>query len=375
MLNVAIKLAKSNIFYRKERTILTSSSIALSVLISFILLSIVQGFLITIEKSIKNKDIQMIITTRDIPIEIGPIVIDPSINSIPFELYNTLTLYENELKFTPVYKSIINLNNKLIPVISLDLQKIKDFYPSIAIDTPFIQPNQILVGKNLGYLFDQNSITLNNQEFQIYKINKEINGYEDYSIFMDFRDYLKISSKTNLSQIWLKNIWNINKLSTIVSKYDHLMLVEYKKVNYLQQVIISGLKILQVIMIIASISIALIASTNTILITTFERIPEFTILLAIGAPRIVIFTTLLIEGLFLSLTSSIIGLILGIITTTLVSSSIQSALNISIPLIANTYVVSQQVIIISILIGIISSILPAYIASTIDVTSSIRQIN
>lgn len=373
MLNIAIRLAKSNIIYRKERTILTSSSIAFSILISFILLSIVQGFLVTVEKSIKNKDIQMIITTKDIPIEIGPIVIDPSINSVPLELYKTLTLYENEIKFTPVFKSIINLQNKLIPVIALDLQKIRDFYPSI--DTPFIQQNQILVGKKLSYLFNQNFITINNQEFQIYKINKEINGYEDYSIFMDFRDYLKISNKTNLSQIWIKDIRNINKLSEIVNHYNYLTLAEYKKINYLQEVIISSLKILQVIMIIASISIALIASTNTILITTFERIPEFTIILAIGSPRIIIFLTILIESLFLSLVSSLIGLTLGIITTTLVASSIQSALNISIPLMANAYLVSQQVILISILIGLISSIVPAYIASTIDTTSTIRQIN
>ncbi|MFN4219786.1 MAG: hypothetical protein ACK4GJ_02555, partial [bacterium] len=61
--------------------------------------------------------------------------------------------------------------------------------------------------------------------------------------------------------------------------------------------------------------------------------------------------------------------------TTLVASSIQSALNISIPLMANAYLVSQQVILISILIGLISSIVPAYIASTIDTTSTIRQIN
>ncbi|MFN3478419.1 MAG: FtsX-like permease family protein, partial [bacterium] len=154
-----------------------------------------------------------------------------------------------------------------------------------------------------------------------------------------------------------------------------LTLAEYKKINYLQEVIISSLKVLQVIMIIASISIALIASTNTILITTFERIPEFTIILAIGSPRIIIFLTILIESLFLSLVSSLIGLTLGIITTTLVASSIQSALNISIPLMANAHLVSQQVILISILIGLISSIVPAYIASTIDITSTIRQIN
>lgn len=312
----------------------------------------------------------MIITTKDIPIEIGPIIINPSINSIPIEIYNTLILYNQEFKITPVFKSITNIENKLIPIIAIDFEKIKDFYPNI--QYPPLLDNYVIIGKKLNPIIKNNSISINGKEFLVYRNTTDLNGYEDYSIFIDFRNYLKISNKTALDQIWINSINNLNTLSKITNQYPNITLIESQKLNYIQETIISSLKILQVIMIIASISIALIASTNTILITTFERIPEFTIILAIGAPRTTIFLSLLLEGLIISSISTIFGISLGIITTTLITNSIQSAINLSIPLTANTLLVTQEILLISIMIGIISSILPAYIASSIDIQSNIR---
>ncbi|MCS7165826.1 MAG: FtsX-like permease family protein [Candidatus Calescibacterium sp.] len=369
MLNVAIKIAKSSVLYRKERTILTTFSIAFSILISFILLSLVQGFLAVIEKSIKNKTVEMIITTKEIPIEIGPIIINPSINHVPFELYTTLIIYENEYYMTPVFKSIVNINNMLIPLISIDLEKINHFYHQIE---PPPSQDYVLIGTKISHIIKSDTIKINDREFKTYTLKKELKGYEDYSIFIDFRKYLEISNRKNFDQIWINSITDIKTLSNIVNKYPNVVLTEYKKLNYIQETIISGLKVLQVIMIIASISIALIASTNTILITTFERIPEFTIILAIGSPRTVVFLSLLIEGIMISSIATLIALLLGIISTLLIGNSIQSALNISIPIMASIYTVVQQIIGISIFIGITSSVLPAYIASSIDIQSNIR---
>ncbi|MCS7244380.1 MAG: FtsX-like permease family protein [Candidatus Calescibacterium sp.] len=312
----------------------------------------------------------MIITTKDIPIEVGPILINPSINYIPIELYNNLMVYQNEYKITPVFKSIVNIDNKLIPLISIDLEKARDFYPNM--DYPLYPQDYVLVGSKISHIIKNSSIKINDKQFQVYKIQKELDGYEDYSIFIDFRKYIEISNRKNFDQIWINSVMNPTKLSELVNKYPTLILTEHKKINYIQETIISSLKVLQVIMIIASISIALIASTNTILITTFERTPEFTIILAIGAPRIVVFLSLLIEGIILSTISSIVGLLIGIISTTLISNSLQAALNISIPLMGNVYTVIQQILVISLFIGITSSILPAYIASSIDVQSNIR---
>ncbi|MEN3014855.1 MAG: FtsX-like permease family protein [bacterium] len=370
MLTVSYKIAKSNILHKKERTLLTMFSIALSIFISFILLSLVQGFLSIVEKSLKNKNIEMIITTKDLPIEIGPIIINPSIHSIPYQLYSTLELYQDQIRITPVYKNMITIDDKLIPIISLDFEKIKEFYPNINItSTPRYYA---LVGKKLSKILQKDKIQINNVEFPIQVIDKELNGYEDYSIFIDFRVYTSVAKRLNPDQIWINNIPNLKTLIDIVNQYPDLRLIESKKVSYIQETIITTLKILQVIMVIASISIALIASTNTILITTFERIPEFTILLAIGSPRGVVFLSIMIESLIISIISSLFGMVLGIIVMLFVGGAIQKAINISIPLIANTQIVIQQIIVISFTIGIISSILPAYIASTIEVQSNIR---
>jgi len=366
MLLISFKLAKSNITYRKERTLLTMFSISFSILISFILLSIVQGFLSIVEKSLKNKNVEFVITTKEIPIEIGPIIINPSINSIPMKLYNTLLLYN--ITLTPVFKSIINIENKLVPIIAIDFNQINSFYPSLL---PSDQ-NSILVGKKLQNVITKSSININGIEFQVSYINKELNGYEDYSVFIDFRKYMQLSNKKNIDQIWVNQLIDKKTILDILKQYQYLGVFEYHKINYIQSTLINSLKILQVIMIIASISIALIASTNTILITTFERIPDFTIILAIGAPRSVVFTSLLLEGLILSTISSLIGIFLGVISTSLVAYSIQTALNISIPLMANIFLIINQIALISIFIGICSSIIPAYIASTVNIQENIR---
>jgi len=366
VLKVALKLAKSNIIYRKERTILTVFSISFSILISFILLSIVQGFLSIVEKSIKNKNVEYIITTKDIPIEIGPIIINPSINSIPLELYTTLSIYN--VNTTPLIKGILNIENKLIPVIAIDFNQINIFFPQISTT----DPEYVLVGKKLEKIINKEYINIKNTEFKVLYIDKLLNGYEDYSIFIDFKKYLQISDKKNIDQIWINNIIDKKPILDILNRYPNIGIFEYQKINSIQSTIITSLKVLQVIMIVASISIALIASTNTILITTFERIPDFTIILAIGTPRTTVFLSILIEGLILSTISSFIGIILGIISTVLVTSSIQQSLNISIPLMASITVIINQISLISVIIGLSSSIIPAYIASTINIQENVR---
>lgn len=379
MLILSLKLANSNLKYRKERTFLTVFSIVISIFISFLLLSIIDGFLKTIKNSINLKKIDIVITSGDLPIELGPIVVSTSSYKININIYQELRNKYPNFIISPIFKDLIKINDKLIPIISLDLNYIDKFYPNSQVNILYSSQTAI-IGKELSRLLNlkQNDIiTIQNKPFRISKILNKLNGYEDYAIFIDYKDYIQLFNINSLSQLWvitnLNNLENKKIIQELKSTYPNLFFYENEQVNNNQYSLIALLKSLQVVIIIASISTALVASTNTILITTFERIEEFAILLAIGSPRFLVFLTVLFEGIIISFIGSIIGIILGIISSLLFQNSFYKALNLSIPIVSLSFNVFLQILIISILIGFLSSILPAYIAFSINLQESIRK--
>lgn len=380
MLTISLKLAKSNLIYRKERTFLTIFSITISIFISFLLLSIIDGFLKNIENSLNLKKIDIIITSGDLPIELGPIVITTNSYKINTNIYQELKVKYPNFIISPIFKNLIKINDKIIPLISIDLTYIDKFYPTFYINPPIDPNNIVLIGNRLSKILnlkENDTITIQNKTFKIYKVLNKINSYEDYSIFIDYKEYIQLFDINSFSQLWiitnLNNIENKKIIQELKANNPNLFFYENQDINSNQYSLIAILKSLQVIIIIASVSTALVASTNTILITTFERIKEFAILLAIGSSRYIIFFSLLFEGIILSSIGSFFGILLGIISSLLFQSSLYKAINLSIPIVSLSKNVFLLIFIISILIGILSSILPAYIASTINLQESIKK--
>jgi ABC-type antimicrobial peptide transport system permease subunit len=379
MLSVSFKLANSNLIYRKERTLLTIFSIAISIFISFLLLSIIDGFLKTIGNSLNLKKIDIIVSSGELPIELGPIVISTNSFKIDNNIYQELNQKYPNFIISPVFKNLTKINNKLIPIISLNLKYLDKFYPNFYVNILSTE-DIVLIGEKLAKILnlkENDNIIIQNKIFKVYKILNKINGYEDYSIFLDYKEYTKLFNVNNLSQLWI--ITNLNNLESkkiiqrLKNDYPNLSFYENEEINSNQYSLIAILKSLQVIIIVASVSTALVASTNTILITTFERIKEFAILLAIGSPRALIFLSVLFEGIIISFIGSIIGIILGIISSILFQNSFYKAINLSIPIVSISANVFLQILIITFLIGILSSILPAYISSTINLQESIKK--
>jgi ABC-type antimicrobial peptide transport system permease subunit len=379
MLSVSFKLANSNLIYRKERTLLTIFSIAISIFISFLLLSIIDGFLKTIGNSLNLKKIDIIVSSGELPIELGPIVISTNSFKINNNIYQELNQKYPNFIISPVFKNLTKINNKLIPIISLNLKYLDKFYPNFYVNILSTE-DIVLIGEKLAKILnlkENNTIIIQNKIFKVYKILNQINGYEDYSIFLDYKEYTKLFNVNNLSQLWiitnLNNLENKKIIQILKTDYPNLFFYENEEINSNQYSLIAILKSLQVIIIVASVSTALVASTNTILITTFERIKEFAILVAIGSPRALIFLSVLLEGIIISFIGSIIGIILGIISSILFQNSFYKAINLSIPIVSISTNVFLQILIITFLIGILSSILPAYISSTINLQESIKK--
>jgi len=379
MLSVSFKLANSNLIYRKERTLLTIFSIAISIFISFLLLSIIDGFLKTIGNSLNLKKIDIIVSSGELPIELGPIVISTNSFKINNNIYQELNQKYPNFIISPVFKNLTKINNKLIPIISLNLKYLDKFYPNFYVNILSTE-DIVLIGEKLAKILnlkENNTIIIQNKIFKVYKILNQINGYEDYSIFLDYKEYTKLFNVNNLSQLWiitnLNNLENKKIIQILKTDYPNLFFYENEEINSNQYSLIAILKSLQVIIIVASVSTALVASTNTILITTFERIKEFAILVAIGSPRALIFLSVLLEGIIISFIGSIIGIILGIISSILFQNSFYKAINLSIPIVSISANVFLQILIITFLIGILSSILPAYISSTINLQESIKK--
>jgi putative ABC transport system permease protein len=131
--------------------------------------------------------------------------------------------------------------------------------------------------------------------------------------------------------------------------------------------------LLQVAVSMVGVLIAVTASMNTMLMSTYERLGEYATLRAMGASRRVISLTIIYEGIFLNVTGGLLGLLFGYLATGVLDKAVVLLLEIPYPMASVTPTLLLQALGLSFCVGITGSVIPCFVVSRIDLVSELRK--
>lgn len=131
--------------------------------------------------------------------------------------------------------------------------------------------------------------------------------------------------------------------------------------------------LLQVAVSMVGVLIAVTASMNTMLMSTYERLGEYATLRAVGASRRVISLTIIFEAIFLNVTGGLLGLLFGYLATGVLDKAVTLLLEIPYPMAGVTPALLLQALGLSFFVGLLGSLIPCFVVSRIDLVAELRK--
>jgi len=254
--------------------------------------------------------------------------------------------------------------------------------------------NKVLIGYDVAYdYFDANiavddMVIINGNKLQVHGIFAEFTGggltSSDDAVVMLTRDYKKVTGESNIKSATV-TVYNVNEVDPIADEIEQVANEnhgddDFASATTLSSILDSILSILGILqtVLIAIASIALIVASigimNTMLTSVMERTREIGIMKAIGATNKDIMLIFIIEGILLSVIGGIFGIFLGMFGSQGISSILLSfemgGGGTFEPVISIVSIVLA--ISVSLLVGVLSSLYPAWRAAQMSPIEAVR---
>jgi putative ABC transport system permease protein len=256
--------------------------------------------------------------------------------------------------------------------------------------------NKIMIGYSIAHdTFDADisvggRIKINGQKFFVSGIFEK-QGFggtsSDSIVLMNTRDFQKLTGQSNVSLIYLR-VYNVNDAESIATTIQNTINGNHGKKDFATATTMTSILktvqniigILQLVLVgIASIAlvVASIGIMNTMLTSVMERTREIGIMKAIGATTRDIMSIFIIEGVLMSGVGGVIGIILGVFGSQALTLILRSFMSMGggssfqlVPIITITSVVLA--IAVSLIVGIFSSLYPAWKAARMSPIEAVR---
>jgi putative ABC transport system permease protein len=256
--------------------------------------------------------------------------------------------------------------------------------------------NKIMIGYSIAHdTFDADisvggRIKINGQKFFVSGIFEK-QGFggtsSDSIVLMNSRDFQKLTGQSNVSLIYLR-VYNVNDAESIATTIQNTINGNHGKKDFATATTMTSILktvqniigILQLVLVgIASIAlvVASIGIMNTMLTSVMERTREIGIMKAIGATTRDIMSIFIIEGVLMSGVGGVIGIILGVFGSQALTLILRSFMSMGggssfqlVPIITITSVVLA--IAVSLIVGIFSSLYPAWKAARMSPIEAVR---
>lgn len=361
-----------SLFRNKTRTFLTITGAAIGIAIFVSLTSASKGFKSQIQGVIDSYRIDIIVQSNGASSPFG--------SRIMLSDYSRLSTIEGiDEIYSMVASSIKSHWNPYLLVIGLSSSEM--FANRVGILKGRMLKNnskEIVIGERMAALkgYDVNDkVALSNQAvFTITGIYTSGSSILDGAVILDLTDaqrLLKRDDSVNMAFIRLKNgIDPENTAKKINNIFPHLYATrsgDFIGQLRLVRVTDTSATIISLIALIASCVVIM----NTLLMTISERTKEIGILMAIGWSRVMIMKMVIIESIFICFAGGIMGNLAGFILLWLINYINPEGLGwwVSVSSHLNIFLKSMGI---ALLMGIISSLYPVFVATRLMPAEALR---
>jgi len=384
---IAFVLASKNVTRKRERSILTIIGVLLAVASTISLISIAEGLYTKVNYEINLQNVDLYILPKSTAfLPAGSIgAVGGSSFGIPYKEVENINNIPGVEVVMGITRILANFKKDTgVLVWGVEPEKMAVFFPYFRIvqgrylatlsSGELIGGNKVV--KELSLSLGE-AINISNKDFVLVGTLAPVDTFEDYAFFSSLKDVMDIQQTAGVQEIWVKVTQEYrNNIEAVKQAFQQAVptCIVKTKQEYLGEAnhFVNLIRLLQYAISAIGIMIAITAAMNTMLMSTYERMKEFGTLRAIGASKYVIFEMVLFESLFLSLIGGSLGVLLGFLGASLFNEALTSLFKISVPVTCINLKLIVEAILLSVGIGVVGAIIPAVIASRIDIIKTLR---
>lgn len=430
-------LAFRNVLRNKERSLLTLVGVVLAIGSFVALVSLATGFTQRVEREFESRSVNIYVSAgRASSLPASPLAGAGSNRPmLPAGLEQRLEGMEGIASVTPIIKSSLDSERSVIPVLALPFEDVKLLFrgaqfspqpdtlevmyrdsapepgpePSASPDagSPGPMPPQakpsaerlkvypVAVGYGLDQEVEKATVggALVVEEIQCYRAsNMSGSGFLEYVVLAPIESFREQRATRGVHEFWIviQNRGDLDRLrDQVEAEVTAFMASEHEAGRYTgahrvkvltdKQYLRSAREylsygwLLQVAVAMVGVLIAVTASMNTMLMSTYERLGEYATLRAIGASRRVIAMTIVYEATFLNVTGGLLGLLFGSLATGVLDRAVAIILEIPYPMAGVTPALLLQALALSLGVGLAGAVIPIFIVSRIDLVAQLRK--
>ena len=380
---IFLNLALRNVFRNRERSLLTLIGVLLAIGSFVALVSLAEGLYrrVSVELMGRSGDLYLMPSVAGVILPTGPIgTVGLTSDTISADALAKVRGLANVQKADGIGRQIWTGKRAVIPVLEIPPDSIQAYFPQLqAVSGALIASdaeNQLMLGVGVAQA-----------EFPNGTASTIMHGQSEYQVaavvrgggFRDYFAYLPLASdraEKGYQEVWIQLADKAQAEGTrkeimalqlpgvrVITAEEYLgQLKEFINYAWLLQFAISSIGVL----------IAITAAMNTMLMSTYERLREFSTLRAIGASRLTVVMMIFSESIILSVVGGLLGLVFGWLASGLLDRAVVVLLQVPFPLAQVTPRLLLEALALSAFVGFVGSCIPAVLVWRLNLVDGLR---
>jgi putative ABC transport system permease protein len=385
---VFLKLALKNLKRHRTRSLLALFGIATSVAVLFSILSFNKGFEQGLAKELKRTGIHFMVVPSGCAHEVASLVLHGSI--IPKFLDLSVMDHLNSMDGIEFASPLLvaQLANpqqgRMDLTYGLEMHRIPQLKPDWEIDGSIPENDlEVILGSEVaGHMGlkpgDRLGYPNVGMTFTVSGILKKTGSQDDAFIYIPLRaaqTILKKPAGATAIGVKVNDPAALNRITEeLTDKVPGIQIVTMSQVMNSISTLAASAKVLSLSIAIIAIIVSAVGVMNAMLMAVFERTQEIGMMRAIGASRSDVFRIVLKEGILLTVTGGIAGILASVAGSDLIELFVRKVM----PYVPSENMVRFEAgiagasILFALLIGILSGLYPAWKASRINPIEAIK---
>lgn len=380
---VALTLAFRNVLRRRERSLLTLVGVLLAVGAFVAMVSLAEGMYSRVSTELNGRDSDIyVIPSTAAPLPTGPVgTIGMTTDTVNLSWVKKIAKIDNVKAVCPISRLQWSGKRGMVMVLGISPRDITTFLPKLkSVEGQLIpEPGKLVVGSGVATSEELKVGARFKHGQTSYPVSGVVSagaGFQDYFAYLPLEAALKLSDGKGASEIWIqlkdkhRDTEVVRKIEAmkipgvkVLSRKDYLGSAnDYVQIAWLLQFAMSAIGVL----------IAITAAMNTMLMSTYERMREFSTLRAIGASRLTVASMVATESVLLSLVGGLFGIIFGTAGSILVDRAVVILLQLSFPLASVTPMLIVEAVGLSIFVGLVGAAIPCILVWRINIVTGLR---
>ncbi|MBI3928285.1 MAG: ABC transporter permease [Armatimonadetes bacterium] len=378
-----LTLAYRNVRRNRERSLLTLIGVLLAVGSFVALVSLAEGLYKRVSLEMGGRDVDVyVLPATAMALPSGPIgTVGLTSDTIGLAWIDVIAKLKNVHRAEGVIRQTWTGRRTRFPVLAIDPDAVVNFFPSLSLRGGIMmQHGEVMLG--IGLAREEYNRTEQIDKLQYsqkeYPVSAIVSGggFQDYFAYIPLETVLESTNADGVDEIWIQ-VQDKNNPQQVIDQIlqqpiPNVRILTRKQYLGAANDFISYAWLLQVAIAAIGILIAITASMNTMLMSTYERLREFSTMRAIGAPRATVAAMIVAESVMLNLAGGLLGLLFGWVASGVLDRAVVLLLQLPFPLAQITPRLLFQALALSGVVGLVGAVIPCFLVWRLKIVDALR---